>query len=173
MASRLFDHQSSDCTENLRTFDPFDQGISQSEQGISLACRALPNGQYAPSTGYQRVNGSLIALDIACELGCPKLRTRCRQLCVFAMGVHMPKASMDKNCHFPARQNHIGSARKILPVKAKPIPRRKEHLSNKQLRARVLAPDARHHPTSNGWGYDVAHGSELQQEFTPRKLTCI
>lgn len=58
------------------------------------------------------------------------------------MGVHMPEATMDKNGHFSARKHHIGSARKVFPVKAKPIPRRKEHLSNKQLRARVLAPDA-------------------------------
>lgn len=81
--------------------------------------------------------------------------------------VHMPKAAMDKNRDPSARHDNVRRAWQITAVKSKPQTRREEQAPHQNFGFGIFPFNARHHPASNMWFYDVCHQASL---FTLRRI---
>lgn len=69
----------------------------------------------------------------------------------------VPKAAMNQDHCFVARQNYIRLTRQGRIVKTEPKPPRVEALAQNQFRSCVCGPDSRHHPAANFGCNDVSH----------------
>lgn len=63
----------------------------------------------------------LVTFDVLVELGFPEIKVALGRVGETTTGMAMPVAAMHQNYRASARQNDVGPARQVLPVKTEPV----------------------------------------------------
>jgi hypothetical protein len=90
-------------------------------QGSQILRLALPYYKYIPSMQKKRLPISSISCDVRIDLVVPKFRVALRASRSFAVLVPVPKATVNENNFFMARQNDIRFSRQSANVKAETV----------------------------------------------------
>lgn len=124
-----------------------------------LANFTFPYDCCSPISILEIFQVSKIASHISCELGRPEglVGSRCR--CVPTASVPMPETSMDEYGGFIFRKDKIGAPWQSRSMKSESKAPYMQFLAQSQLRARVAAANAGHHPGARCFIYYISHQS--------------
>ena len=113
-------------------------------QGIVISCLAFPDDENSPAFPAQLMNCVPVSPGCCLKLGFPESGSSSRHGIAASAIVSMPKAPMDEDDTHPSREHEIGTARKIVSMKAVAIPEIVCQSSYRQLRSRVAVANPAH-----------------------------
>ncbi len=117
----------------------------------------FPQLANAPTCGFQRLPGNMVALLISGQLGQPILSARQWKHCTPATGVLVPEATVDKHCETMFGEDEIGCSRQVSPMQPEAIPKRVRGTADTHLWKCVLGANARHIATALRGRVSVGH----------------
>jgi hypothetical protein len=121
------------------------QSLFECRQVVGLA---FPHDMRTPSECGQRLLYLAVARDIAVKFGLPEFNAALGCVGETAAMVAMPEAAMNQNGGPSAREDNVGSAGKIAPVKSESNAEPVQDTPDGNLGSGILLPDPRHHGAS-------------------------
>jgi len=101
-----------------------------------------------PSEIGQRLLYVSVARDITVKFGLPEFNAALGRVSETAAGMAMPEAAMNQNGNPSTRQDDVGRARKIAPVKPESNAEPVQDSPDGNFGSSILLPDPRHHGAS-------------------------
>jgi hypothetical protein len=120
------------------------EAIQSFQQGIGPLNLTFPDDKDRPAHLAQSGTHRCVPLLISEELRLPVLNTRSWQSSGAASRMHVPEASVDKNCFGSLRKDDVGATRQIGSMQGEAISAPMKETSDLPLGLRVLAFDAPH-----------------------------
>jgi hypothetical protein len=121
------------------------QSLFECRQVIGLT---FPNDMRTPSQIGERLLYLAVARDIAVKFGFPEFSTALGRVGETAAWVAMPEAAMNQNGDPSARQDDVGSARKVATVEPEAQAQLVQNSPNGDLGGGIPLPDSCHHSAS-------------------------